>query len=96
MAKGGFTQTLEIGRQIIKYAQITGISSSTPIPGGGGAAMIQAEAQNIRYRLDGEDPTSTVGTILAAGDSFWYVGDLSKVRVIEVASGAIVNVHVFR
>lgn len=57
--------------------------------------MFQAESQDVRYRLDGEDPTSSVGFLAAAGECVWFVGDLTKVKFLESAGGATLNVHVF-
>src|SRR5215471_10280162 len=54
------------------YTQLTGIVAATgltPIPGGANCAMIQAEGDQIRWRDDGTNPTSTVGMFIPAGGS---------------------------
>ena len=73
--------------------------AAVPVPGNGHVVMLQAEAQNVRYRADGEDPTPTVGVLLAAGES--HTLDLgegtasTQIRVIQTAGGAILNVTSF-
>ena len=72
--------------------------TAVPIPGNGAVVMIQAEAQNVRYRADGEDPTAAVGVLLAAGESHTIdlgEGSASQIRVIQTAGGAILNVTSF-
>jgi len=88
------------GRTNIKYHQLVAGSMVTavPIPGNGAVVMIQAEAQNVRYRADGEDPTAAVGVLLAAGESHTIdlgEGSASQIRVIQTAGGAILNVTSF-
>jgi len=83
------------------YQQVTGLSSAKglTVPNvdvngfrvGPTMVMITAEAQAIRWRDDGIDPTSTVGMPLAAGVTLQYDGDIGKIRFIEQAGGAIVN-----
>lgn len=52
---------------------------------------IQAQDQNVRWRDDGTDPTSTVGMIIYAGDFFPYNGDLTAIKFIEMAASAKLN-----
>lgn len=98
MPKSGFTQTFEVGSQKAVYAQVTNLSSAVPLPKAtsGRKALIQALTQNVRWRADGVNPTSTVGMQLAAGKSFEFAGDLTKLRFIEEAVSAELNVTVFR
>jgi len=78
------------------YYQLTSLSSVKSIAGGNGrVALIQALNQNVRWRDDDTNPTSTVGMRLYAGESFWYTGDIAKFRVIEEASGAEVNISTY-
>lgn len=80
------------------YEQITDLSSATglTIPTGADIAHIQALDQNVRYRLDGTDPTGSVGTRIAAGDDIWLpITLLSNANFIEESSGAELNVHYF-
>lgn len=66
-------------------------------PEGVSGAVIQAEAQAIRWRDDGGTPTASVGQVIAAGDSITYEGvGLSAMRLIEAASGGIANITFYR
>jgi hypothetical protein len=55
-------------------------------------AIITAEAQAVRWRDDDVAPTGTVGMPLAAGATLQYDGDLSKIRFIESAASAKLNI----
>ncbi len=57
------------------------------------AILMQAEAQNIRWRGDNVDPTATVGNILYVGQTLCYDGELNRIRFIQATSGAILNVQ---
>ena len=61
-------------------------------------ALLQAEAQNIRWTDDGiTTPTATIGMVLIAGDQpFLYDGPLNKLQFIRAAAGAILNVGYYR
>ena len=63
-------------------------------------ALIQAITADINWRDDGTDPTAAVsgGMLLAAGESFLYVGDLNAIKFINAtaASGALVNVTSYK
>jgi len=87
-------------RKVNGYHQLAAgsMSSAISVPGSGSVVVIQAEAQNVRYRADGEDPTATVGMLLAAGESHTIQignGNIRTIRVIESAGGAILNVTTF-
>ena len=60
------------------------------------SALVQAEAQAVRYRDDGTDPTGSVGATLAAGDSVVLTGDLSSYKFIEQAASAKLNITFMR
>jgi hypothetical protein len=87
------------------YAQITSLGTkkamadsglNPPIPLGALGALLQAEAQNIRWRDDTTDPAAGVGMILVAGDApFFYDGDLSKIEFIEAVAGAKLNISFY-
>lgn len=78
------------------YEQVTTLTSAVglaSIPDGARYALIQAEAQAVRYRDDGTNPTSTVGMIIPSGGSVWYTGQaLQKLKFIEAAASAKLNV----
>lgn len=79
------------------YFQITAVdgsaSSFPPIPQGTTYAMIQAEAQAVRWRDDLGTLSTTVGYPLAAGSELRYEADgLTQLRFLQVTAGAILNV----
>ena len=88
------------GRSAIKYHQLAAgtMVAAISVPGNGHVVMLQAEAQNIRYRCDGENPTAAVGVLLAAGESHTIdMGESTsqQIKVIQTAGGAILNVTTF-
>jgi len=59
-------------------------------------ALIQCEAQDVRWTDDPDhDPTATFGMLLKANVVFEYSGDLSKIRFIQAAATAILNVSYY-
>ena len=91
--------TTEVARVVTGFHQVTDLSSAISCPGAGAVLLLQAEAQNIRYRLDGIDPTSTVGHLLLANASVTInMGEAGStpIKVIEATGGAILNVTSFR
>lgn len=80
------------------YQQITSLGSATAltVPAGATTAFIQAEAQAVRYRDDGTDPSATVGQPLAVGVLLVYTGPLRTVKFIEQTSGAKLNISYYR
>ena len=58
-------------------------------------ALITPEAQAVRWRDDGVAPTATVGMTLAVGVTLQYDGDLTKIKFIEQAGGAKLNVSYY-
>lgn len=88
-------------REVTGYHQLASgdITTATSVPGTGSIVMIQAEGQNVRYRVDGVNPTATVGILLAAGECHTLnvgEGNISNIKVIEAAVGGILNVTAFR
>jgi hypothetical protein len=78
------------------YRQLTPTSVQGVSIGDARVAIIQVLTQNVRYRDDGTDPTTTVGVRIHAGESVWYNGDLKAIRFIEEASGAEVNILAYK
>jgi len=88
-------------REVTGYHQKAAgtIDTAASVPGTGGIVMIQAEAIDVRYRLDGVNPTAAVGILLASGETHTLnvgEGNISKIKVIGVANNAILNVTAFR
>lgn len=80
------------------YQQVTGISAATAltVPVGATMAVIQTEAQNVRWRDDGTSPTATVGMVLTTSDELIYdANGLAALKFIEVAVGAKLNVSYY-
>lgn len=79
------------------YEQVTSMSSAAglTVPAGSEAALLEAEDQNIRWRDDGTDPTTTVGMTLYAGDTLIYTGKLSTIKFIEETATAKLNVSYY-
>lgn len=86
-------------RKNLGYQQITTAALASAVgltvPAGAQAAIIQVNTQNVRWRDDGTNPTSTVGMRLRSGSEFLYTGELSKIKFIREASGAILNVSYY-
>ncbi len=79
------------------YQQITSLSASAAltVPAGATRAIITAEAQGVRWRDDGVAPTASVGMILPVLVTLSYDGDLNRIRFIEQAASAILNVSYY-
>jgi hypothetical protein len=80
------------------YQQITSLSAATAltVPTGSTTAVIIAEAQAVRYRDDGTDPSASVGMPMAVGVTLTYTGPLSKIKFIEQTGGAKLNISYYR
>jgi len=80
------------------YQRITDLTGSTgfTIPDGTSHVLVVVEAQAVRWRDDGSDPTATIGMPLSAGDTMEYDGSkIPLVRFIEVVGGAILNISYY-
>jgi len=79
------------------YQQITSLSNSTAltVPAGTTRALIVAESQGVRWRDDGTAPTASIGMPLPVLVTLSYDGDLSKIRFIQQAASAILNVSYY-
>lgn len=80
------------------YQQITSLGSAVglTIPAGAIYAAIRAEAQAVRWRDDGTNPTAAVGTPLEVGETLNYDGNLAAIKFIEQVGGAKLNVSYYR
>lgn len=79
------------------YQQITALSAAVTltVPKGATWAIISCEAQAVRYMADGTTPTATVGQPLPINTDLPFSGDLSRVKFIEQAASAKLNVTYF-
>ena len=76
--------------------QILGVSTPTAltVPKGATVAFIQVEGQNVRWLDDGGTPTASIGMLIyAGGDTLEYAGDFTKLKLIEVAPNATINIE---
>ena len=63
------------------------------VPGTARWALLRAEAQTVRIRDDGINPTAAVGfPLLTTDDTLVYAGNLNGLRVIAATAGGILNV----
>jgi hypothetical protein len=91
---------------VLGYQQITVLTASTPLgvpvrdinglSSTPTVAIIVPEGQGVRWRDDGTAPTATVGMPLAAGAVLEYDGDLTRIRFIQQAATATLNVSYYK
>ncbi len=76
------------------YQQITSLAAAVAltVPTGSRYAMLKCTAQSVRIRDDGTDPTTAIGMLIDVGDELWYTGKLSRVKVIQTAVSATLDV----
>ena len=81
----------------IGFQQITPLTTAQilTVPAGARIAVIHADGQVIRWRDDGTAPTATVGMRLVVGGELVYDGELTKLKIIEEATGAKANVSYY-
>jgi len=88
------------------YQQITDVSASTAltVPPAGAIpsnqqpptrCIVTCETSAVRWRDDGTAPTSGVGYPLAVGQELQYDGDLKRIRFIQQAASAVLNVSYY-
>lgn len=66
------------------------------VPVGATIAVVQCEAQNVRWRDDGQAPTASVGMLLTAGSELTYdASGIDALRFIRVTAGATLMVSYF-
>ncbi len=80
------------------FEQITTITTATGItaPDGTVLAIINIEAQAVRWRDDGTAPTAAIGMNRAVGDTFEYNGNFADLQFIETTVGAIINISYYK
>lgn len=93
----GNTGVVPAPNRPLGYQQIGTVSSAIglTVPMGALVALIQAESQDVRWRDDGTNPTSTSGMTIAAGTILPYTGNLSAIKFIEAAASAKVSVSYY-
>jgi hypothetical protein len=86
------------GYRALGYQQVTGLTTAQAltVPDGTSFALIVATGTAVRWRDDGTDPTATVGMPLAVDKDLVYgSGQLSRLRFIETAATAVLNVSYY-
>jgi uncharacterized protein YfaP (DUF2135 family) len=87
-----------LGFQQVTAAQLASAIALT-LPVGTERAEIQAETANVRYRLDGTNPTAAIGAIVVAGAHQPRVitieGGLKAAKFILESGSPLLNVHYF-
>ena len=59
-------------------------------------AVIICDGAGIRWRDDGTAPTASVGMPISVGTVFVYDGDLTRLRIIQQAATATINVAYYK
>jgi len=79
------------------YQQITSLSAAAglTVPSGATLAVIIPESQAVRWRDDGTNPTSAIGMPVPILTVLSYDGDLQRIRFIEQAASAKLNVSYY-
>lgn len=89
-------ESVDVGRTCRVFTKIADLSSVVKCPSPTGQVVVfQPETNSVRWRPDGIDPASGTGFLLAAGNTYVFTGDLSKLRFIQEAAGATLNIAVF-
>lgn len=86
-----FNQNRPLGYQQFAAGTINA-STALTVPAGAVLAIINCEAQAIRFRDDGTAPTAAVGFPLAVGSLFTLEGRLESYLFIAQVAGAVLNV----
>lgn len=59
-------------------------------------AVLQAEAQTLRYTVDGTAPTASLGHTLAAGAMVTLMpAELRAIKVLEATAGGFANITLY-
>lgn len=85
------------GLQNLGYQQFAAgtidTAQSLTVPTGTALVIMEPEAQAVRFRDDGTDPTTAVGMPMQVAESYTYsAGQPTRIRVIAAVAGAVLNV----
>lgn len=91
-------QTIRVYNESILYEQIPDVSVAIGLnpPEHCKFATIQAEGGDVRYRSDGNDPTSAEGTVLFDGQILEFYGKLLDIKFVDVLAPSKLNVEYFK
>lgn len=76
------------GYHKINPVTATGLTLDTAAKKKARKVLVKAEAQPVRWRDDGTDPTAANGFLLDVGEEYLYNGSPSAIKFIDTASGA--------
>lgn len=80
----------EIGVTCVASSQLANVAAN--LAAGANQVIIQADGNDIRYRLDGTSPTAAAGVLLKNGTSIALnMADAAALKFIQVAATALVN-----
>jgi hypothetical protein len=80
------------------YQQITGTGAvaALTVPAGATFAVVQPEAQGVRYRDDGTNPTAAVGMPIGSGVSVTFGGAIEEAALkFWLPAGAILDINYY-
>lgn len=84
---------------VLGFEEISGLSAAKAltIPAGTRFARVQAVTQNVRFRLDGTNPTSAIGQRIAVGETVELSNDMAMAaaKFIEETASAKLEVHYY-
>lgn len=89
-------KSLEVARKFNGQYRVTDLSSAITCPGVGGMVTIQAENDDLRYRCDGIDPTTSVGMLLPEGESVTLEVEPHRIRIIETTGDGVLNAIIYK
>lgn len=93
----GYTTYVSGGTWTLAATGLAAGLDSNAVPTGAVWALVQAEAQAVRWRDDGNDPTTTVGMVIASGSSHWFrITVLSAIKIIRAAAAGIINISFYK
>lgn len=92
----GYAQHTSLGAAInLDAAPATGKKLSQ-CKGKPNRCLMQCEGQDVRWTDDPDhDPTTTLGMLMKVNTVYEYSGDLSKIRFIQAAASATLNVSFY-
>jgi hypothetical protein len=81
----------------LTLASAVKLSTACNIPAGATMAYLQAETANVRYRDDGQAPSSSVGSLVLSGNpGLFYNGSLGALQFIGASGSPVLDVAFYR
>lgn len=79
----------------LKVTTLTAAKGIGPIPDRAAVAIVITEAQAVRWRDDGSNPTSTDGMQMAVNTPTVFRTNLHQLRFIELAASATLHISFY-